>query len=182
MTIRRKLFFIIMSAIIICGSVSLIIFKSVEAVNKAIDEEELASEIASDITDIIILSEEYIINQESRITVQWAIKFKSLKNSINNLNLKSDKEKTITEFLKVNIFQLKELFDKLVLLTHSNIRDIEPRLKNAIIGRFLVESRITSSQSTKLIALKKQNVYILQKRTNYLLYIFVVILALKKEQ
>lgn len=177
MTIRIKLFLIILFSVLTGIGVLLTTLHSVDAVNKAITEDQLATEITSDVSDFLSLSEQYIIQPGERVILQWKSKYTTLRNRIENFSANSTNEEEILSNLKSTIRKFETLFDKLVLTTKTETTITDQQIKNAIIGRTLVEASTISTLSNKLIKLKRKTVYIQQYQTNNLLLIFILLLV-----
>lgn len=182
MTIRNKLLSIIAVATIAGAGVVATTLYSVNIVNDSIREGQQASLIDRRVSDLLILSEEYLIQPSPRILQQWNKRYTWLMSETLKISYNNDIEQKLESELRSHFESLKALFDRLAVIetTTGNISNdtIKLRLKNALSGRLLVEAGYIADTSKILNDLKLSHTHKIQNHNNQLLTAFILIMAL----
>ncbi len=187
MKIRTNLFLLSATFVILITLTGFIMFNAFGLINREIQESDRASRMIKDISELDIVTYEYLMHHEKRMQQQWLLKYDSLGKLLEEMR----KEELHPEFLSIiesmtadyKLFgvlfsQLQANFAKRKILIEENKPQTKINLSVAaeerLVAEALMRSHAITAKAFKLSAMLEQIIALTQQRSN-LIIIFSII-------
>ncbi len=150
-----------------------------QQVEKATQQEEIASSIAQGASELTYLSNDYLIYRESQQLSRWQARFDLFSSQAASLRGETAEQQALVRNIQANSQRLKEVFDSVVPTTMSLSQDPgpEPAVLQVSWSRMAVQSQGLVTDATRLSQLLRDQVSRLQRTNTVVLYTLVGILA-----
>ena len=184
MNIRTKLTIIILTSLLATISALVISYITTNSVTHSIKAEKTAFKIEKNITQLLILSQEYVIYPNERNLTQWQSIYDSLEDIIDFSEPHTPDEKILLANIKKHLTTLKQLFEELIKNIHMsrsntkyNLNQLNS-LKEALTGRLLVESQTIIDKSFQFSNIQFKRISSNLTQANWMSAAFIVFLSL----
>lgn len=148
---------------------SLMVYVGFNKVAEENERELLAHEVHQTISELDIITYEYLTHREERMVIQWYSRYESTAEIIERLDAKEEWDIT-----KGNFTDLINLFSKIAVnYEKQNSAELEERL----VAQFLIKSQTIISDSSKIAEDAYDNAIEAQKEANNSMMIAVAILS-----
>jgi signal transduction histidine kinase len=179
MKIRTNLVLLSATFIILIITIGFIMFQTFDRINREIGETHSVNEIIKDISELDIVTYEYLMHHETRMVQQWQLKYNSLAKLLKGIG----REEMYPEYLLVletittNYKALGNLFIRLQdnlakrekMIDGNGSRseiDITFTLENRLVAQSLMRSQKITSEAFKLSDMIEQTIDQTQQRAN----------------
>jgi PAS domain S-box-containing protein len=127
-------------------------------VEKASEQEEIASSIAQGANDLSYLSNDYLIYRESQQLTRWQSRLASFSNEVDRLRAEKPEQQALIRNIHANTQRLKEVFESVVsaLGSPSQNQPLDSAFLQVSWSRMAVQSRGLVSDATRLAQLLHQ--------------------------
>jgi PAS domain S-box-containing protein len=187
MKVRTCLFLLSAIFVILISALGYVMFYASNQVAREVKGSESATQIIKDISELNIVTYEYLTHHEERMVQQWVEKYDSLGELLEGLRM----EKTHPEYLSIveaitsdyeslgNFFsQIQTNYSDRARLTEENKpqAQIEFSLisEERLTAQALIRSQRMTSESFRLSSLTQQNISQVQQRTNSIALISII--------
>ena len=178
MKIKTKTKIYAILTIIIVLIISYILVTTSLKVIKANEDNKLIYTIAKDISDLNVLTYEYLLNHEERPKTQWKLKYNSLSELLKSQEFEKPKEQAIFNDILRSFKDIDPIFSQLIANYESQneSKELGERLSNQV----LVKTHSMISDGHQIEELIGTDRAAAEQRAAFLLAFFVVILVIIK--
>ncbi len=187
MKIRNNLFLLSATFVFLIVVIGFIMFWTFSQINREVTEGRNANQIIKDISEMNIVTYEYLLHREIRMVQQWRLKY----NSLDKLLRRKRREKTQPEYLPVLetiITDFKEL-GSLFLQLQDNLAEREKMIKenksrseidialilgNRLVAQSLMHSQMITSEAFKLSGMIEKTIVQTQQRANSIILFSII--------
>ncbi len=152
-----------------------------QEVDKAINRNKIADEIAKGVFDLNTITHEYLLHPEERMKEQWQTRHGSLTSLLKKTEFRGAEARSLQDRIFRDHEGIRALFLQLVSAYErqaNNRKEVLSELRERILGQMLVKLRALVSSSFQLAEMSRVEIEAAQKRANLLLTAFVTITAL----
>src|SRR3990172_4234237 len=114
MKIKTRLQIITIFSVAIASVIGLILFLTVQKVNKEINTNKITDEVAKGVFELNAITYEYLLHHEERMQAQWQLRHDSLTKLLSEIEFKGIEEQVVLGRIQQNHKGLKSLFSQLV--------------------------------------------------------------------
>ncbi len=147
--------------------------------NKEINTNKIADEIAKGVFELNAITYEYLLHHEERMQAQWQSRQGSLTKLLSEIEFKGTEGRVVLDRIRQNHKSLKSLFSQLVenYERHRNSKkEIALELEEILAGRLLVKSQTMVSDAFQLSVQSQVEIVAAQQRATLLITVFVVLM------
>ena len=188
MKIRTKLYFLSSILIILIVMIAVIMFYASDQINREIGMGNSTKKMIKNLSDLNLITYEYLTYHEKRMQEQWALQYDSLDKIMKGIEkecIHPKKHHALHESIKDNYNKLGYLFSDLQVIVAKRKRLIEenkPQAKidntlaveDLITGELMMKSRFIISEAFRLSAMIRQTTKHTQQKV-YALILFSII-------
>lgn len=190
MNIRSKLNIIIAASFLAAASIVIITYLSITSITHALKIENNISILQKEVSRLLILSQEYVIQPNERILVQWHMMCKNINDNVNLLQAHDIDESEFLKTLKKNMLTFEDLFSKLIEISNAtdttatsatsakHLLNNEDKVKNALIGQLHVVSQTILDYSYKIEEKRHLELSQAQENANLTSAFFIILLSI----
>lgn len=182
MKIRTNLYLLSATFVILITTIGFVMFHTFGRIKREIKESKSASEMIKDISELNIVTYEYLMHHEKRMQQQWLLKYDSLGKLLEGMRGEEmhPERISIIESMTTDYKSLGDLFSKLQVnfaerkrLIEENKSRVEINLSFALEERLMAEvlmrSQRIAAAAFKLSAMIEQIIAQAQQRTNLII-------------
>jgi PAS domain S-box-containing protein len=148
-----------------------------QKLEKASQQENLASNIAQGASELSYLSNDYLIYRESQQLKRWQSRFASFSNQVAGLNVDKPEQQVLVRNIKANEQRLKQVFDSVASAVGGPSQNRSTALELAFLqvswSRMAVQSQGLVSDASRLSQLLHQQMDQLTETRTMLMYVMV---------
>jgi PAS domain S-box-containing protein len=166
---------VLLVIILIVTAVSVIITK--QNVEKASEQQDIATSIAQGASELSYLSTDYLIYRESQQLRRWQSRFASFSKQVASLNVDMPEQQALVRNIQANTKRLGEVFDSVETAVRNMPKTQNVALESAFFqvswSRMAVQSQGLISDASYLSKLLEEQVDRLTKARTMLMYIML---------
>ena len=166
---------VLLVIILIVTAVSVIITK--QNVEKASEQQDIATSIAQGASELSYLSTDYLIYRESQQLRRWQSRFASFSKQVASLNVDMPEQQALVRNIQANTKRLREVFDSVETAVRNMPKTQNVALESAFFqvswSRMAVQSQGLISDASYLSKLLEEQVDRLTKARTMLMYIML---------
>ena len=187
MNIKTNLFLLSATFVILIITIGFIMFQTFVRINRDVEESHSVNKIIKDISELDIVTYEYLMHHETRMVQQWWLKYISLAKLLKGMG----REEMHPEYLPVleTIITNYEALGSLFLRLQDNLAkrekmikgnrprseiDITIALENRLVAQSLVRSQKITSDAFKLSAMIEQTLLRTQQKANAIILFSII--------
>ncbi len=148
-----------------------------QQIEKASEQEKIASSIAQGASELSYLSNDYLIYRESQQLKRWQSGFASFSNQVASLNVDKPEQQVLVRNIKTNEQRLKQVFDSVASAVGGPSQNRSTALDLAFLqvswSRMAVQSQGLVSDASRLSQLLHQQMDRLTETRTVLIYVMV---------
>ena len=181
MRLRTLLIIEIVFFVVIALAIGAVLLGTAFSVNQAVDDAKKASTLQTDFYQLSILRSNYLLYGEARARDQWVVKQVSTKKTVDSMKMTGAGENRNLALLRGFTNDIRSITSRLVRLQAAEgsttaIETASPVVKSAVAELLQKNARISSVLAT-ITATTAARVRALQRRSTWLIGIFVVLAA-----
>ncbi len=164
-------------------AIGLILFSTSQRVNRAIQKNILANKIVESVSELDVITYDYLLHREERPQAQWRLRHNSLTKLLTGGEFKGLKEQLILgrilqshESIGVLFFQLITNYEKQRILGKGKIA-ASLELEERLIARILVKSRMMVADAFQLSDVNNAEILTAKQTADLFVMLFIIILA-----
>jgi len=180
MKIKTRLQIITIFSVAIASVIGLILFLTVQRVNKEINTNKITDEVAKGVFELNAITYEYLLHHEERMQTQWQLRHDSLTKLLSEIEFRGTERQVVLGRIQQNHEGIKALFAQLVKNYErhgNNKKKIALELEERLVGQMLMKSQAMVSSAFQLAEVSRAEIEAAQKRAGLLLMFFIVIMA-----
>jgi signal transduction histidine kinase/HAMP domain-containing protein len=148
-----------------------------QQIEKASQQEEIASSIAQGANELSYLANDYLIYRESQQLKRWQSRFASFSNQVASLHADRPDQQALVANIQANQSRLKEVFDSVASAPEGPSRNRRTALDPAVLqvswSRMAVQSQGLVSDASRLSQLFRQQMDQLTNTRTVFIYVMV---------
>jgi PAS domain S-box-containing protein len=145
--------------------------------NKASEQERIASSIAQGANELSYLANDYLIYRESQQLKRWQSRFASFFSQVASLNVEKPEQQALAHNIQANAHRLREVFESVAPAHGSPSWNqgtaLDPMFLQVSWSRMAVQSQGLVSDASRLSQLLHQQMDQLTERRTVLMYVMV---------
>ncbi len=192
MRIRTKLYFLSSILIILIVMIAVIMFYTSDQINREVEMSNTVKKIIKNLSDLNLITHEYLTHHGKRMQEQWALQYDSLGKIMKRVEKECAHPKehhTLHESIKDNYNGLGYLFSDLQVIVAKRKRLIEenkPQAKidntlfteDLIADEIMMKSRFIISEAFKLSDMIKRETKQTRQKTNALILFSIIVFVI----
>jgi len=172
MRIKTKFNVITVIYLVFVVSLILILFLTSQRVTRLEEGYRTSEELVKDVFELNIVTDDYLMHPNERASQQWQIKYDSIENMLEMLDVDTPEKQNILNSIKETYESIESNFASL------KKPDISSELRNRLNSQLLIKSQIMVAKTSSLAEANYQEEVIVQQRARWITYIFIIIMSL----
>lgn len=178
MKIKTKLRLITIFSTCVALIIGFTLFLTSQEVEKAVDRNKIANEIATGVFELNTITYEYLLSPEERMKEQWQSRHDSLTKLLGEAEFETPENQVLRDRIHQDHESVKMLFSQLVTIHESvNEKETSIEVQERIVGQILVKSQVMISSTSQLAEVSRVEIEAAQQRAGLLLMFFILITA-----
>ena len=169
---------ILLFGVILAAIIASVIITN-QLVEKASQQQEIASSISQGASDLSYLANDYLIYRESQQLSRWQSRFNSFSNDIASLKTDVPEQQVLVRNIQVNAQRLKDVFDNIVSGAEMSSQNQNEASDMAFFqvswSRMAIQSQVLASDASRLSQLLDAQVSRLQKTNMTVIFAMITV-------
>ncbi len=179
MKIKTRLHVITIFSVAIALVTGSIVFLTAQRMNKEINRNTIADEVARGVFELNIITYEYLLHHEERMLAQWQLRDVSLTKLLSELEFKGTESQVVLVRIQQNHKGIKSLFPQLVekYKRRGNNRKestLSRKLEERLVSHLLVKSQSMVSDAFRLASQSQAAMAAAQQRATLVITVFII--------